>query len=444
MSKTENEQPILPLFHLSKKFPDAKSIFSVSIPSVKDFIDEALIVLDTNVLLIPYDVQPKSLDDIRNAYKRLIDENRLFIPAQVAREFAKNRGEKIKNLFHNISLKQDTNIKKVDYRLLEPIAEYEELLKLEDELLSKIKDYRKVVSSVLDRIRSWRWNDPVSNLYRELFLPEIIIETSKSPEEIERDLNERLENKIPPGFKDSGKDDRGIGDIIIWNTILNLGEENKRSIIFVTGDEKTDWMLRSNNEGLYPNFELIDEFSRVSDGKIFHIIKFSELLDHLGAQKEVVAEVKNEELEIKHHSYAWRSEREQFYIKAENSVFNWFQNKYEAKDITIHSTGFIDLIVELQNGKLIGVIIKAVMTSNSIRAKFRTWAHQAATMLAASNLDECVIVIVSSDSNKAEDYFNWILNKKDENDKQIEIILGYLDAYNKFEAIYDNLYKKIL
>jgi hypothetical protein len=52
---------------------------------------------------------------------------------------------------------------------------------------------------------------------------------------------------VPPGFKDQGKP----GDLIIWNTILHLGVEKKKSIIFVSTDEKTDWWHQSNLVALF-------------------------------------------------------------------------------------------------------------------------------------------------------------------------------------------------
>jgi rRNA-processing protein FCF1 len=271
MSKNGNDEITLPIFHLEEKFPNAKSIFATAAPAVEEIKEDALVIPDTNVLLIPYDIQPKSLADIKSIYGILIEQNRLFIPAQVAREFVKNRGDKIKNLFNSLNQKQGINLSKTNYRLLEGFEDYDELLKVEDEINSNINAYRKKLKAVLDRIRSWRWNDPVSNLYRELFKPEIIVEVLLSKENLEKDLERRLDNRISPGFKDSGKDDKGIGDVIIWNTILELGQQHNKPIIFITGEEKTDWMLRSSNEALYPNFELIEEYARASDGKSFHI-----------------------------------------------------------------------------------------------------------------------------------------------------------------------------
>lgn len=442
MSKNENEELILPMFHLEEKFPNAKSIFSTATPPVEEIKDEALIIPDTNILLIPYDIQPKSLDDIKTTYELLINQNRLFIPAQVAREFVKNRGEKIKNLFNSLTQKQNFNLNKTNYRLLESFDDYNDLLKIENEINSKINDYRKKLKSVLDHIRSWRWNDPVSNLYRGLFKSEIIVEAEISKENLEKDLKLRLSNRIPPGFKDSGKDDKGIGDVIIWNTILELGQQYKKPIIFVTGEEKTDWMLRSNSEALYPNFELVEEYARASDGKSFHILKFSELLDLFGAEEEVVADVKNEELEIKHASYYERAEREHFYIKAENAAYNWIINTFEISNIEVLGRSFIDFIVELKGGKRIGIIVKAVMTTNSIPSKLKTWRNEALNSIHRIGVDDCVLMIVSNDSQKIDHYFNYILNDNFTHIENVEMILGYLDGINNLTVIFDNFASK--
>lgn len=65
--------------------------------SVEQVKNKCLFVLDTNALLLPYTTSSKSIDEIKKVYAKLIKEKRLFIPGQVAREFAKNRPEKIKD-----------------------------------------------------------------------------------------------------------------------------------------------------------------------------------------------------------------------------------------------------------------------------------------------------------------------------------------------------------
>jgi PIN domain-containing protein len=135
----------------------------------------------------------------------------------------------------------------------------------------------------------------VSLLYGKLFYAEVVVDTTKPLGEVQEEHLRRFANKIPPGYKDQAKDDQGIGDFLIWLTILEIGSTRRTSVIFVSGEEKADWWHRSEQQPLYPCFELVDEFRRVSGGCSFHIIKFSQLLGLFGASTEVVAEVQEEE-----------------------------------------------------------------------------------------------------------------------------------------------------
>ena len=83
-----------------------------------------------------------------------------------------------------------------------------------------------------------------------------------------------------------------MGDLLIWNTILELGKLRKMWFSIQT---KPDWYHKSNKQPLYPRFELLTEFQNVSDKHAFHIIKFSELLKLMGAEENIVNEVATEE-----------------------------------------------------------------------------------------------------------------------------------------------------
>jgi uncharacterized protein YutE (UPF0331/DUF86 family) len=175
------------------------------------------------------------------------------------------------------------------------LPEYKEAIRLEEEIDRLIKEYRKTISSVLDHIRSWRWDDPVSRLYADLFTEEIVFDLSIDQDNMKKELKRRQIHKIPPGYKDASKDDSGIGDLLIWFTILEIGRSKSKDVIFVSGDEKPDWWDRRENQALYPRYELIDEFRRESGGYSFHIIHFSQFLDLYGASESAVEEVREEE-----------------------------------------------------------------------------------------------------------------------------------------------------
>ena len=67
-------------------------------------------MLDTNTLLVPYTTSKESLKQIEETYKTLIGQERLVIPAQVAREFAKNRASKIGEVFQQLSRNKESSV----------------------------------------------------------------------------------------------------------------------------------------------------------------------------------------------------------------------------------------------------------------------------------------------------------------------------------------------
>jgi hypothetical protein len=298
MSMDSGAEPgSLPHFHLTEVYPDPAAIFAISVPSLAETKDRALIVLDTNVLLLPFTVDPKSVEEIRRTYKRLAKAGRLFVPAQVAREFAKNRAAKIGEVYQRFSRERSkVAAPQMDrYPLLESLTAFRELRDLQKQLEDQVAEYRRKLGGVLDSIRAWRWDDPVSSMYREIFTKGVVVAPQLSNEDVVKDLRRRLTNRIPPGYKDAGKSDEGVGDLLIWHTILRLGRERKQDLIFVSGDEKADWWHQSEKEALYPRFELVNEYWSTSEGKAFQIVKFSQLLELFGAKEDLVSEVQQEE-----------------------------------------------------------------------------------------------------------------------------------------------------
>jgi hypothetical protein len=299
--KTEQKKDIFILNHI---YPEVESTFQFQFKSLNEIKDDCYIVLDTNTLLVPYTVHPKSLQEIKNTYLQLIDFKRLFIPGQVAREFAKQRANKITDVYQQLSRKRnEQGLQKIQsYPLLESINEFEEAQKLLVEIEAKTKEYRDKLGKVLNKVKEWVWNDPVSLVYRDLFREDVIIDIKIDDDqksEIEKDLERRISHKIPPGYKDSSKPDDGIGDLLIWRTILEIGKRYNKSVIFVSNDVKPDWWYQSEKQALYPRYELVDEFRRVSNQESFHIVTFSHFLDLYGASKEVIEEViKHEEEQI--------------------------------------------------------------------------------------------------------------------------------------------------
>ncbi|MBK7181195.1 MAG: hypothetical protein IPH82_29115 [Chloroflexi bacterium] len=133
----------------------------------------------------------------------------------------------------------------------------------------------------------------------------------------------RQTHKIPPGYKDAAKDDDGIGDLLIWHTILQVGKERNANVIFVSGEEKADWWHKSEGQVLYPRYELVDEFRRASDEKSFHITSFSQFLNLFGASESIVKEVREEENQIRSEDLLLEVNYDKEPIYFEQVLSNW-------------------------------------------------------------------------------------------------------------------------
>jgi rRNA-processing protein FCF1 len=124
------------ILHRNFLYPDAESIFSFRPKLIEEIKDDCLVVIDTNSLLVPYTTGKSSLEQIKNIYKLLSESNRLFIPGQVAREFADNRVVKLKELHQQISRKKKSSLNLGNYPLLEELESYRKVIEIEKELSS--------------------------------------------------------------------------------------------------------------------------------------------------------------------------------------------------------------------------------------------------------------------------------------------------------------------
>ncbi|HHQ4772502.1 TPA: PIN domain-containing protein [Aeromonas veronii] len=279
----------LAIFALEEAFPDAEGIFTTTFKKLNDSYENALIVFDTNVLLLPYSMGSEGLEQLKGLYNQLICNDRLFIPKRVAREFARNRNKKLAEIYNSVlQRKVGKSRSNLNYPILESLEEKKALDAAFSELEKIEGIYYKAIDKLASTMRSWEWNDPVSSMYSELFKPNVLIEHSKSKEDLVKELERRFALQIPPGYKDASKDDGGIGDLAIWLSLLEIGASKKRDIIFVTEDIKPDWWNQSNGSEFLPRYELIDEFRRCTEGNTLHIIRLSKLLEIFKMKQDLI------------------------------------------------------------------------------------------------------------------------------------------------------------
>jgi hypothetical protein len=282
-------------YFLEKIFPDPKPLFEFEFKDLYKIKDDCLFVFDTNVLFVPFLVSNKSFKDYKNICEKLRDANRLYIPARVAREFAKNRGDNIKTLFRKLHEARE-RIGRVGFDLttlpvLEENSDYKRIKAIEKKVEVFKIEYREKIDSLISEIKRWNWNDPVSVFYKTLWTSDSIVEMQLDNDKLRDTLRFKHEHKIAPGYKDKTKVDAGIGDLIVWQTIMELSKEKNKDIAFVTNEEKNDWFYNEKNTALYPKFELFDEFRRFTEGRSIAIINFKDFLEVQEAKSETIDEI---------------------------------------------------------------------------------------------------------------------------------------------------------
>jgi len=287
-------------FYLEKLFPDTSEIISGEFKSIEQIKDVCIFVLDTNILLLPYKTSKNSLKAFENIYKKLKAKDKLRIPERVIREFGKNRGKNLAEVYKYLSQKENgLNRLQLDLEIPPILAdekEYKKLISLKKAYNINTKEIKENIQSLQKKVYDYNWNDPVSELYKKIITPNIVIPVSKKKDEIISDLEFRITHSIAPGFKDSKKSDKGIGDLIIWQTIKEIGKKENIDIIYVTDDSKNDWFYVEEKKTVYPRYELLYEFKKETNRTI-HILDVTDFLILFDTDKETIDEVNEQKLE---------------------------------------------------------------------------------------------------------------------------------------------------
>lgn len=282
---------------LVRAFPDPAVAFCGKHADVSDSFASADVVLDTNALLLPYKAGKTSLDAISKLYERLRGEDRLVIPVHVAREYLKNRPMLIAELLKRLEdeLSRVNAPPALSFAILESLAEYELLQEKHANADEATKEYRSQLKSTLEVVRKWGRDDPVRLAYAATIGAAALYDPKVDFAVARQEFEQRAAEKIPPGYKDTAKDDGGLGDYLIWKSILHRANAVKRDVIFVSGEEKADWVHRANSTPFMPRVELLEEFRLASDGRQFFLVQLSDLLALMGASAVAVEELQKGE-----------------------------------------------------------------------------------------------------------------------------------------------------
>ncbi|GEL48894.1 hypothetical protein CHO01_40100 [Cellulomonas hominis] len=271
----------------------------------EDLFETADIVLDANVVLNLYRMSAAT----RDAWFEVLEgvRERLVMPHHVAVEITRNaeRGRKeLPDAYDSLRGKLDAvrqhpgatftgarhlqaeriaKLKAIVEKHLEPMLTEIDAAREQDEaILAKDRD---VVMSRLDRIFEGRVLDEP--------------EPSSIRRRVARFDQYRGPNRVPPGWRDHGKDvpQDAAGDYLIWAEMLERARRTGRRFIVVTDDLKADWWVRDN--GMRPQPAMVAESIRatghphaqVTSQDFLTIAQKSLALDENEAAVEETAEV---------------------------------------------------------------------------------------------------------------------------------------------------------
>lgn len=247
--------------------------YTKSPDELKALWNTAIFVPDTNILLHLIRHSASVRGQLMSVFERKRDA--LWIPYQVGMEFQRRRldvQQSTLGAYDKLAEDMKSSINQARGKLNQyrahPVIDIDQELSTLDAYFA---DFEK-------RMVAARMKHPSEELLAsfdhvsELFSGRV---GSKPTEEslavIRKEGEERYSKKLPPGFEDAKKTDGDkFGDLIIWKEMMDKAKTDKRPIIFVTDDGKSDWWHIHHGRKLGPHPYLVEEFLTAT-GQQFHI-----------------------------------------------------------------------------------------------------------------------------------------------------------------------------
>lgn len=262
---------------------------------------ETIFIFDTNVLLNIYSYKESTQNDFFYALNKI--KNNVWIPYHVGLEYQRNRLDIVKtekSKFRNANRALDEVLKSMnndDDKFL--TKRFPELKLHLDDLLENIEreveKYRQKINELDSKQPCVRSHDFIRDKIDSIFENRVgEPPTQDMVSNIEKNGEDRYNNKVPPGFKDQSKQgsfkygdvlyNNKYGDLIIWEQIKeHLKKSEKiKNVIFVTDDGKEDWWFTidsGGNKRVGPHAFLINEIKSIGHIDIFDMYTTVDFLE---------------------------------------------------------------------------------------------------------------------------------------------------------------------
>ncbi|MGW5440877.1 PIN-like domain-containing protein [Nocardia asteroides] len=243
------------------------------------FATEGLVVLDTNAVLDLY----RFTDNTREQYFDVLEllGDRLWIPNRVGEEFHDNRSNVIRDrqgIRATISDQLNEPLARIVTAIagsaqrhgLDPMQAAEAL---NDAVIAGLEPVIGQIEGTVAGLDpdAHPDNDPILARINELFDGKVgAAFDDKQSSAAQKEHSLRMAGHIPPGYRDAKKQERSIGDYLLWKQIIVEATERKLPVLLVTNEKKEDWIFR---DGAYvmPRVELVREMRSKADCS-FHLV----------------------------------------------------------------------------------------------------------------------------------------------------------------------------
>lgn len=223
-----------------------------------DFADlakasETLIFIDTNVLAYMFKLHSAAREEFFDWVAIAIKQNRLFLPAWCAGEYLAKVRE---NQLHTYTPKSkgDEQLRKALEAMLDTASLFvdEAVLKAttyQGNRHEYLMGFREAIDGLKTYTQAFKHQfdpDKIHSEIEECFKSAVLDSPiAKLCERAAKEGPSRIEHRLPPGYRDEGKPENRLGDLIIWLEVLEYSLEKKEkfsSVLFLTNDEKPDWV----------------------------------------------------------------------------------------------------------------------------------------------------------------------------------------------------------
>lgn len=418
-----------------------------------DIWKHAIFVFDTNVLLNLYRYQTSTCEELLTVLAQLSE--RIWIPHHVALEFQRNRlkviagqGKRFSEIRNIIDLSKTTLSKEIEklrlhkrHALINPDPLINGFETLTENFLSELNKLQQAQQTLTSP-------DPLKERIETLFNEKVgaAYTSQQDIDNLNKEAENRYKLKIPPGYKDEGKDKDGpddfihegiiykrkYGDYIVWSQILKKAETYaSKKLIFVTDDSKEDWWSQIDFEGIKttgPRPELIDEAIRIGKLESFLMYKPEGFLQYAKEflKVKISEDALNEVREVSSENKAFLARRLRILeSKKDVSVIiqNWLTNRHSI--LEIHDDGFFDAI-GIDNHERNAYDIRFTSSIDSERVE--KIINQSLRMRDASNFTKISILFVTDSAEEAEILLSTIKSiKADINTNKINIIVSFYE-----------------